>query len=116
MTACQDPHEAPGTQLGRPRRSRTLRPVPPSVPEEAIGKAAGTNSTMRELGGVLGIAIGAAAFTGAGGLRLPDRLQPRLRRRDHRQRRPLRPAALFGAAPPSCFEPSAPVAGAVAEG
>ncbi len=33
-----------------------------SVPAEAIGKAAGTNSTMRELGGVLGIAIGVAAF------------------------------------------------------
>ena len=37
-----------------------------SVPPEAIGKAAGTNSTMRELGGVLGIAIGVAAFAGAG--------------------------------------------------
>ncbi len=38
-----------------------------SVPEEAIGKAAGTNSTMRELGGVLGIALGVAAFAGVGG-------------------------------------------------
>ena len=28
-----------------------------SVPPEAIGKASGTNSTMRELGGVLGIAL-----------------------------------------------------------
>ncbi len=37
-----------------------------SVPPVAIGKAAGTNSTMRELGGVLGIAIGVAAFAGAG--------------------------------------------------
>jgi EmrB/QacA subfamily drug resistance transporter len=43
-----------------------------SVPEEAIGKAAGTNTTMRELGGVLGIAIGVAAFAGAGGYASPD--------------------------------------------
>ena len=42
-----------------------------AVPEEAIGKAAGTNSTMRELGGVLGIAIGVAAFAGAGGYATP---------------------------------------------
>jgi EmrB/QacA subfamily drug resistance transporter len=38
-----------------------------SVGEEAIGKAAGTNSMMRELGGVFGIAIAAAVFAGAGG-------------------------------------------------
>jgi EmrB/QacA subfamily drug resistance transporter len=38
-----------------------------SVPPEAIGKAAGTNSTMRELGGVFGIAVGVAMFAGAGG-------------------------------------------------
>jgi hypothetical protein len=31
-----------------------------------LGKAAGTNSTMRQLGGVLGIALGVAAFAGAG--------------------------------------------------
>jgi MFS family permease len=42
-----------------------------SVPPEAIGKAAGTNSTMRELGGVLGIAIGVAAFAGAGSYASP---------------------------------------------
>jgi EmrB/QacA subfamily drug resistance transporter len=42
-----------------------------SVPEEAIGKAAGTNSTMRELGGVLGIALGVAAFAGAGSYASP---------------------------------------------
>jgi hypothetical protein len=41
------------------------------VPSEAIGKAAGTNSTMRELGGVLGIALGVAAFAGAGGYASP---------------------------------------------
>jgi EmrB/QacA subfamily drug resistance transporter len=38
-----------------------------AVPEGAIGKAAGTNSTMRELGGVFGIAIAVAVFAGAGG-------------------------------------------------
>jgi hypothetical protein len=38
-----------------------------SVGEEAIGKAAGTNSMMRELGGVFGIAIVVAVFAGAGG-------------------------------------------------
>jgi EmrB/QacA subfamily drug resistance transporter len=38
-----------------------------SVPAEAIGKATGTNSTMRELGGVFGIAISVAVFAGAGG-------------------------------------------------
>jgi MFS family permease len=42
-----------------------------SVPPEAIGKAAGTNSTMRELGGVLGIALGVAAFTAAGSYASP---------------------------------------------
>jgi EmrB/QacA subfamily drug resistance transporter len=37
-----------------------------SVDVEAVGKAAGTNSMMRELGGVFGIAILVAAFAGAG--------------------------------------------------
>jgi hypothetical protein len=37
-----------------------------AVPSEAIGKAAGTNSTMRELGGVFGIALSVAVFSGAG--------------------------------------------------
>jgi EmrB/QacA subfamily drug resistance transporter len=37
-----------------------------SVGHEAIGKAAGINSTMRELGGVFGIAIAVAVFAGAG--------------------------------------------------
>jgi EmrB/QacA subfamily drug resistance transporter len=32
-----------------------------------IGRAAGTNSMLRELGGVFGIAVGVAAFAGAGG-------------------------------------------------
>jgi EmrB/QacA subfamily drug resistance transporter len=37
-----------------------------SVALEAIGKAAGTNSMMRELGGVFGIAIAVAVFAAAG--------------------------------------------------
>jgi EmrB/QacA subfamily drug resistance transporter len=37
-----------------------------SVSAEAVGKAAGTNSVMRELGGVFGIAIAVAVFAGAG--------------------------------------------------
>ena len=37
-----------------------------SVAESAIGKAAGTNSMMRELGGVFGIAVAVAVFAGAG--------------------------------------------------
>jgi EmrB/QacA subfamily drug resistance transporter len=42
-----------------------------SVPVEAIGQAAGTNSTMRQLGGVFGIAIGVAAFAAAGSYASP---------------------------------------------
>jgi hypothetical protein len=38
-----------------------------SAETEAIGKAAGTNTMMRELGGVFGIAIAVAVFAGAGG-------------------------------------------------
>jgi EmrB/QacA subfamily drug resistance transporter len=37
-----------------------------SVDPEAIGKAAGVNSMMRELGGVFGIAVTVAVFAGAG--------------------------------------------------
>jgi EmrB/QacA subfamily drug resistance transporter len=37
-----------------------------SVPADAIGKAAGMNSTVRELGGVFGIALSVAVFAGAG--------------------------------------------------
>jgi MFS family permease len=37
-----------------------------AVAPEAIGKAAGVNSMMRQLGGVFGIAILVAIFTGAG--------------------------------------------------
>jgi EmrB/QacA subfamily drug resistance transporter len=37
-----------------------------SVAMEAIGKAAGTNSMMRELGGVFGVAVAVAVFAAAG--------------------------------------------------
>ncbi len=38
-----------------------------SVDPDAIGKAAGVNSMMRELGGVFGIAVTVAVFAAAGG-------------------------------------------------
>jgi EmrB/QacA subfamily drug resistance transporter len=38
-----------------------------SVAESAIGKAAGANSMLRQLGGVFGIAVAVAVFAGAGG-------------------------------------------------
>jgi MFS family permease len=38
-----------------------------SVASEALGKAAGVNSMMRELGGVFGIALVVAVFAGTGG-------------------------------------------------
>jgi MFS family permease len=37
-----------------------------AVSEEAVGKAAGTNTMMRELGGVFGIAVAVAVFAAAG--------------------------------------------------
>jgi EmrB/QacA subfamily drug resistance transporter len=43
-----------------------------SVPVEAVGKAAGANSMMRELGGVFGIAILVAVFSGAGDYASPQ--------------------------------------------
>jgi EmrB/QacA subfamily drug resistance transporter len=43
-----------------------------AVAVEALGKAAGTNSMMRELGGVFGIAITVAIFAGAGGYASPQ--------------------------------------------
>lgn len=38
-----------------------------SVPSEALGKAAGVNSMLRELGGVFGIAVAVAVFAATGG-------------------------------------------------
>jgi EmrB/QacA subfamily drug resistance transporter len=43
-----------------------------AVPAAALGKAAGVNSTLRELGGVFGIAIAVAVFAGAGGYTSPQ--------------------------------------------
>jgi hypothetical protein len=43
-----------------------------AVPLAAVGKAAGANSMMRELGGVFGIAILVAVFAGAGGYASPQ--------------------------------------------
>jgi EmrB/QacA subfamily drug resistance transporter len=42
-----------------------------AVPASAIGKAAGTNTMMRELGGVFGVAVLVAVFSGAGGYASP---------------------------------------------
>jgi len=41
--------------------------------EDTVGKAAGANSMMRELGGVFGIALAVAVFAGAGGYATPAR-------------------------------------------
>jgi len=43
-----------------------------SVPPAEVGVASGTNSTMRELGGVLGVAVLAAIFTRHGGYSSPQ--------------------------------------------
>jgi hypothetical protein len=37
-----------------------------AVAAEAVGKAAGTNGLLRELGGVFGVAVAVAVFAGAG--------------------------------------------------
>jgi hypothetical protein len=42
-----------------------------AVDEGALGKAAGANSMMRELGGVFGIAIAVAVFAGSGSYASP---------------------------------------------
>jgi len=42
-----------------------------AVPEAQIGKATGTNTTLRELGGVFGIALSAALFASAGSYASP---------------------------------------------
>jgi MFS family permease len=43
-----------------------------SVAHDDVGKAAGANSMMRELGGVFGIAVAVAVFGGAGSFASPD--------------------------------------------
>jgi EmrB/QacA subfamily drug resistance transporter len=42
-----------------------------SISDDAIGKAAGTNSMMRELGGVFGVAVAVAVFASAGSYASP---------------------------------------------
>ena len=51
-----------GSMAIPPAASSVLR----SIPDSAIGKAAGANGMLRELGGVFGIAIGVAVFAGVG--------------------------------------------------
>jgi EmrB/QacA subfamily drug resistance transporter len=43
-----------------------------SVADEDVGKAAGANSMMRELGGVFGVAVAVAVFAGAGSFASPE--------------------------------------------
>jgi MFS family permease len=43
-----------------------------SVSQEAVGKAAGTNTMMRELGGVFGIAVAVAVFAAVGSYASPQ--------------------------------------------
>ena len=43
-----------------------------TLPPETVGKAAGTNSMMRELGGVFGVAVLVAVFAGAGSYASPQ--------------------------------------------
>jgi hypothetical protein len=43
-----------------------------SVAPQFIGKASGTFSTLRQLGGAFGVAVGVAAFTAAGGYASPE--------------------------------------------
>jgi hypothetical protein len=43
-----------------------------SVADDAIGKAAGANSMMRELGGVFGVAVAVAVFAAAGSYASPS--------------------------------------------
>ncbi len=66
-----------------------------------LGKAAGANSMMRELGGVFGIAVVVAVFAAVGGYCVGGDLRTRTRRRRRRRRRALarRGARRPGAAP-----------------
>ena len=61
-------------------------------PEEA-GQASGANNAIRELGGVLGVAVLAAVFTGAGGFESPAGVRRRPRARPVGRRRRARRSA-----------------------
>jgi predicted MFS family arabinose efflux permease len=63
-----------------------------SVPPQEAGVASGTNSSLRELGGVLGVAVLAAVFTRHGGLRLAASLRRRLPSSASGRRVPSRPS------------------------
>ena len=80
----------------RPRRTRSSARSPSS----AIGKAAGANSMMRELGGVFGIAVVVAVFAGAGSYASADAFIDGFAPGDRRRRR----VSLLGAvaAPRRC--------------
>ena len=59
-----------------------------SVPRGDIGKASGSFSMMRQLGGAFGIAILAAVFAAVGGYTFSRRVQRRVRARHRRRDRP----------------------------
>ena len=76
--ACSARSSSPGSaSRWRSRRARTRSCAAISLAE--VGKAAGANSMMRELGGVFGIAVAVAVFGAAGGYRLGGRVRRRLR-------------------------------------
>ena len=70
-----------------------------SVPLEAVGKAAGANSMMRELGGVFGIAILVAVFAGAGSYASPEEFHRRVRAGARGDGGPVVPRGARGARP-----------------
>jgi len=43
-----------------------------AVAPSELGKASGTSTTMRQLGGAFGLAVAVAVFTGAGGYASPE--------------------------------------------
>ena len=58
-----------------------------AVAPDDLGKASGVNMMMRQLGGVFGVAIAAAVFTGAGSYVSPGGVRRRLRAGPERLRR-----------------------------
>ena len=60
-----------------------------AVADRDVATASGVNSTMRELGGVLGIAVTVAVFGAVGGYASPGRVRRRLPRRAARRGRAL---------------------------
>ena len=64
----------------------TQNVVMSAVPATEAGKASGTYNMLRQLGGVFGIALLVAVFTGAGGYASPQAFTQRVRARDRRDR------------------------------